>query len=395
MTRRAFTTMTCLALAVLLGGARPAFAQPTVEDELLACFDQNASVGYERAIVLFDQAAKRGDVDGMMAVLRVPMSLLARLDTDGKLRIETTLYCRPLDTMAAAAAAAAEGAGRWELLGEARTMQGTIAATWGTIYPFPGLPRVYSYMRAADEAFARAGAQSAPMLVALRAWLEGRGSTEEALQRDWEGRVTKLGELGELGSIVDAMMRAAFVLSDSEAVAIHGELVERLRTEQSEESYASCGSYAAWMLAVPGTEAMIPVLRQVVDERGDSAAQGTWAMVSTSLGGACWNLWFGRDDIYRETGYWPRRHYKRAEWVSFEFCHSAPKLAQFGRETEAVAMAEFSLRLLLEAPPPRAFRGAVGSNDALAGRPCIHPPRDLAPHVRGLRTRQRCRSRSR
>lgn len=67
----------------LLASGGAAFSRPQTPEDITALVGQDASAGYEAALTLFADAKVRGDVDAMMDVLRVLMSLFAEPNEEG------------------------------------------------------------------------------------------------------------------------------------------------------------------------------------------------------------------------------------------------------------------------------------------------------------------------
>ncbi len=353
--KRRYGRLVCFAVLAACLIAATANAQTVDQAELAGLaelFARDASAGYETALDLFIEAKERGDVQSMMDVLRVPMRPISRFGPEIGITIALRTYGRPIDDMAVDVAAAAKQAGRWDLLSEALAMQGIVAAWFGEGGCPGSMLRALNLMRVAQAASEKAGGSNL-YLDALHTWLEIWGATEEALRKDLDAVAGRAGT--ELKPLVAAMLDAASEGRDAEAIALHSKLVDHLFTEADPTAYRWAGWLAAGMLWMRGTEPMIPRLRQLVDERGDvppETAGFGQPIISNYTGAMCWHLWFGRNDLYRETGYWARTHYVPGKYQpGWVLGLNAGKLARFGREAEAMDMLVYRLGIIMDAPP--------------------------------------------
>ncbi|HUS81146.1 MAG TPA: CHAT domain-containing protein, partial [Armatimonadota bacterium] len=156
----------------------------------------------------------------------------------------------------------------------------------------------------------------------------------------------------QLEPVVAEMERAAIEGRDADAVALMMTVVDRLHDEPDNTRYCEAAHTVAGLLWLLGAEAVIPPLRHLVDARGDPS-EGHPRIISY-IAWTCWNAWFGRNDIFRDTVYWTTTHLdlQRHE-VPWAYGDFASKLGVFGRQSEAIGMANYYIGAMLAVPPDR------------------------------------------
>jgi hypothetical protein len=238
-------------------------------------FEKDPATAFEQAARMFEELKAKGDLEGMMAIIRVVGPQARRC-----------WYVRVLEDMIETAAPLAREAGKWEMLGDLY-MQRAV--------PLDGLyfggdneqGRSLHYGALAEEAYQRVGKQPA----------EGQPNYKQQLQ-DLMASFTERLQKEKRGAALLAILRADWEGQEGEAVALAERLLQELR--QDPDGYRDLPSLSTVMNTVRlrGGERLIPGLRTICRPREMPV---NYLQV---LANACIYAWGGRDDVFRQCYNW-------------------------------------------------------------------------------------------
>lgn len=316
-------------------------------------FRKDPASAFEESWRLFQEPMGRGDLDGMMAIVRVVKPEAIRC-----------LYGRALDAMLDAVIPAARDSGKWEILGEAFEARADLnlqlrlrVASWD--YMALGMHRFDHCLLQALEAYARAG--KIPDALKDDVIVTGVRDSQAAFDRNQPG---------------EAWYPAyrAYVDGDhAQAVRLGLELLAKARDDPWGVARYEAMRAAAPLVEVPGGEAVLQAERALWDPSPDTVGDG---QALAFLCAYCTRAWSGRDDVYRDCFYWILGQFDPlvfGPWNDPLFF--ALKLAVFGRKAEGLSIARRWFDFVQRVPPGRAW----GYADLPADMPAWYP--DLPPDL--------------
>ena len=316
-------------LALMAIGCSAVCGQAAPEADPLAdlrqLFRTDPATAFEEAARRFEAPKAAGDLDGMMAIIRVVAPEAARC-----------YYVRVLDDMSDAAAPVAREGGNWATLGE--LLWSGAQAWYACRDGIEWKCLLWSHLRAfaltveAAAAYERAGA----VPEAVAALLPQAQASLDAWQPNGEGYAW-LARYGDYRNALFDIGTADNEGRDSEAVALALGVLQRLAEETDSARVAGVLAQVAPLTGLRGGEVLIPHVRRLY--RPEYWTE--WWGGARSVWAGCALGWSGRDDVLLDTFYWAfGQHDPRlgvgadsASAVSF-----GAKLVAFGREEEAVAL---------------------------------------------------------
>ncbi|PIY43019.1 MAG: hypothetical protein COZ06_23780, partial [Armatimonadetes bacterium CG_4_10_14_3_um_filter_66_18] len=334
---------------------------------------------------LFQEPRKKGDLDGMMGIIRV---------VEGNAR--QLRYPRVLEDMLDAALSIAQPAGRWADLGDLYTWRAGMAASlpvgtfcWGRSAHFVAL---------AGEAYLKAGKKPEPLLSYLQD--QTKSADPRWVSQDKQAR-SQLLSPSQL-RLAEALEKAAEQASDAEALALMGEMLRQAGQEADDWCRLHLMYRVAAHLWVRGSERLLPLFRHLVESGREPMG---WTTAIELLSG-CAAGWSGRNDAFREAVYWCLRHAEvHPEARSMGIMPFARKLHDFGRYSEAEELVRRWVTPVWDMPIPRdqsivgryrPYLGALWKGCpadirralvSLATKSCLatgSPLRDLFGYLRGI-----------
>ena len=301
--------------------------------DLQALFESDPAAAFETAARLFEDPKAQGDLDGMMALVRVVAPEAKRC-----------LYAKVLDDMIDAAVPLARDAGRWETLGELCLARAETCFELATHFPLASplsdMDRACYFGVQAADAYERAGKLTDEMAQ----WAEWA----RRYRKDAEGRPQLPLDAGEPDPYKEGILASARFQTegrDAEAVAAVAEVLARLARDPRPGAADYALTLTGGALRLRGGERLVPL------------ARAAWQLGCSAYGpvvAACGAAWSGRDDAFRDLFYWL--------WAQAELLPSrtAPygggwpmfvaKLGTFGRRPEAAAAAGRYLAWTSQAP---------------------------------------------
>jgi len=223
-------------------------AQPDPLADLKQLFKDDPATAFEKAWKLFQEPRKKGDLDGMMGIIRV---------VEGNAR--QLRYPRVLEDMLDAALSIAQPAGRWADLGDLYTWRAGMAASlpvgtfcWGRSAHFVAL---------AGEAYLKAGKKPEPLLSYLQD--QTKSADPRWVSQDKQAR-SQLLSPSQL-RLAEALEKAAEQASDAEALALMGEMLRQAGQEADDWCRLHLMYRVAAHLWVRGSERLLPLFRHLVE----------------------------------------------------------------------------------------------------------------------------------
>ena len=264
---------------------------PPELQELQELFQRDPLAAYDRAARMFEERRKRGDLDGMMAILRVVADWE---DAYGNVPA--------FDRMTAAAAVVAERDGRWRELGEIWYRRALLAMDVGGDtqgqplgHPADGTARALYFAEQALAAYEKAGMPPPDTTAYVKArYRDYKGlptSVEVAdgpsdlrlLLRDWKERWQKHSNQesfflarrtwhdipklpGEHRRLLEAAAEAKRTGQDGEAVQVALSLLRNVDADAglSPEQLDILSTFLPFFLPLPDGEALLPQMRRLI-----------------------------------------------------------------------------------------------------------------------------------
>lgn len=353
-----------LALAALLFFSTaplllPAHAavNPADLEALKQLFEKDPATAFEKSWRMFQDPMKKGDLEGMMGIIRVvgPAS--------------RSHFCvNPLDDMIDSAVPLAQNSGQWETLGhlclERAETARMLKEDCGVLRP--AALRIAHFGSLAREAFAKMGA----VPQRLR-YIENVITTYEEMAK-WAntaaGENYELGQVGPLHwPLVKDIAQAVGEGHDREALTLVENLLRQVATEQDDRIFQAVLWRIGWLLWLRGAERIISPLRRLVDARGDRYGGSSFV---NGIATGCAVAWTGRDDVYRRTFYWCFKHLDLNRhgpgWALGQF---ATKLRRFGEIHEANRLLRYWVELMHKTRPAQRGSGQHAQRLVWPGAP--------------------------
>ncbi|NDK16784.1 MAG: hypothetical protein GW911_32550, partial [Armatimonadetes bacterium] len=286
-----------------------------------------------------------GDLDGMMGIIRVV--------TDMSVRCK---YAKVLDEMADVAAPVAQGAGRWDLLGElyaCRTRStwhvSMNPGAWAFWWPCGPVRQGFHFGRLAKETCAKAGRDLplTQLMESIQEWDTKLLLDEPKLREEFLRNVGS-----ERAAIIERAGEAQANGRDREAVsAVVDLLMLPLVTATTETDRNWWMLYHVAPLARLRTgERLLPLLqRAAVANAGAGALAQTFVL---NLSRACACAWGGANDANRDAFYWclDRADARAFAGMGPALVVFSEKLDVFGRTRECLGLSRRILTLTAQLP---------------------------------------------
>jgi len=310
--------------------APPAAAQPDPFADLKQLFKDDPATAFEKAWKLFQEPRKKGDLEGMMRIVRVvaPESIRCR-------------YIGVIERMCDAAGKAASAVGKWLEQGEVDYHRANTCMKSGCVsatdYFLLDLPRIRYLAEEASRCYQKAGVDS-PAVQTLLQDIQARAELErnswfptgfpprfaQTSQKHQEalnaaGEAKRTGRDADCLSILVSLMRDA--LADT-----------TLTTDQVELLTFTCCHF----LWLTDGQTLLPLLHALVVRAAGLGADEMFDEYPR----CCWQAWRGGNDPFYQELYWCLGQVaviRRCSNFS-DFGNFAGKMRLFGRRNEAVQL---------------------------------------------------------